>query len=204
MSNSPSHSQLNTRKFGKRIWQFIRSHLRLFSRHPCNYKTNSLVLLMLLYTSSYNILFCLRRFPLCSAQFEILLMGFPFCSSATVIQKKTKLWHWDTVSKTQRQLDSPLLRSQLQNKEKIKGELTDWVISWGRDDQSLLWKTSKYIPIHHLQSTPISVIYNLIIDPHNTQLSVGLIAQYWQGTALALQKPGFESPFWPAFSLLVK
>ena len=36
MSNSPSHSQLNTRKFGRRIWLFIRSHLRLFSRHPCN------------------------------------------------------------------------------------------------------------------------------------------------------------------------
>ena len=35
MSNSPSHSQLKTRKFGRRIWQFIRSHLRLFSRHPC-------------------------------------------------------------------------------------------------------------------------------------------------------------------------
>ena len=37
MSNSPSHSQLNTRKFGRRIWLFIRSHLRFFSRHPCNY-----------------------------------------------------------------------------------------------------------------------------------------------------------------------
>ena len=31
MSNSPSHSQLKTRKFGRRIWQFIRSHLRLSS-----------------------------------------------------------------------------------------------------------------------------------------------------------------------------
>ena len=37
MSNSPSHSQLNTWKIGRRIWEFIRSHLRLFSRHPCNY-----------------------------------------------------------------------------------------------------------------------------------------------------------------------
>ena len=36
MSHYPSHSQLNTRKFGRRIWYFIRSHFRLFSRHPCN------------------------------------------------------------------------------------------------------------------------------------------------------------------------
>ena len=42
MSNSPSHSQLNTRKFGRRIWEFIRSHLRLFSRHPCNFSVNDL------------------------------------------------------------------------------------------------------------------------------------------------------------------
>ena len=40
MPNSPSHSPLNTRKFGTRIWEFIRSHLRLFSRHPCNCNYN--------------------------------------------------------------------------------------------------------------------------------------------------------------------
>ena len=37
MSNSPSHLQLNTMKFGRRIWLFMKSHLRLFSRHPCNF-----------------------------------------------------------------------------------------------------------------------------------------------------------------------
>ena len=48
----------------------------------------------------------------------------------------------------------------------------------------------------------ISIIYGLIVDPHNDQLSVGLIAQVKWSTAPASQRSRFESTFKP-FSLLL-
>ena len=48
----------------------------------------------------------------------------------------------------------------------------------------------------------ISIIYGLIVDPHNDQLSVDLIAQVKWSTAPASQRSLFESTFKP-FSLLL-
>ena len=36
-SNSPFVPRVNTRQFGRRIWQMIRSYLGLFSRHHFNW-----------------------------------------------------------------------------------------------------------------------------------------------------------------------
>ena len=85
MSNSPSHSHLNTRKFGRRIWEFIRSHLRLFSRHPCNY--SFIINAKTAYSNKVNF-FCASK-ENSEVQIEIMLKVY---TSATVIVFTFKLY----------------------------------------------------------------------------------------------------------------